>query len=186
MKTRYRHQVPGASSPEHFPLLGRNSALFADRECNQHAAIRVVFQRAQHALPQAQPQAIHLIHKACRIFRQFRVYALDADVTRCANVALQRPRFKVKPVRIHRSMRALQAHGKLPAFPRHQCGWRFFYTCFAIRLVIPGERDAGWDHRRFAVNVQQDFFNIELEPRPAFSQLRQTRDCTDDFDILDF
>ena len=81
--------------------------MLTDGQCDQHATIGVIFQRAQHAVPQRHARTVNLVHEARRIFRQLLVYTLDANVPGRTNVAFQRPGFEIKAVWIHGPVRTL-------------------------------------------------------------------------------
>ena len=131
--------MSSAGPPEYLPLLCRDGTLFTDGERHQYPAIGVILERIQHAIPQRHAHAVHPIHEAGRVDWQLRVHAFGADITGCTNISLQRPRLKIKSVRIHGAVRTLEPYGEMPALPGRQYRHSFLGIGLAISFYVPRE-----------------------------------------------
>ncbi len=164
---------------EDAPLRFGNGALLADRQRDDDSGIRRVGKRRENARPEglARRSTKSVTRPANASSRRLRPFG--AHVPRSAELVLEEPGFDVEAVRVHRSVRPLQADDELPTFSGRDRGDSIRGAAFPD-LRIPGERQpAGNDRAR-----GERALDRERETRAALRGLRQVVDDTDDRDIL--
>src|SRR5438552_4718400 len=115
-------QVTDAGAKENAPLLVGNGAFVADRQRCDHAGVRPALERGEDARANGLAQSLHIIARPARERIEASVALVVANVAGGTQLVLQEPRFDVEAVRVHRPMRALELHGKRPAFTRVKLG----------------------------------------------------------------
>ena len=170
-----------AGAKENAPLLVGNGAFVADRQRCDHAGVRPALERGEDARANGLAQSLHIIARPARERIEASVALVVANVAGGTQLVLQEPRFDVEAVRVHRPMRALELHGKRPAFTRVKLRNLGAGLVFAPRS-IPAEREP----RRHDRAEGDDSLDRERQTRASRSNLRQLVDDADDIDVAAF
>ena len=138
--------------------------------CGEPVAIRLVLEVIEE-LGLAQKN-VSIIGHGC--YGSF-IMTMDVDSTLCLHGRAPAVATGPKRMRPEVAVWTLQAHDEAPAFAGFDRG-------IALRLSIPGQRDAGRDLSARG----QHLLDAEVEARTAFELMRQAVDRADDRDVLAF
>ena len=144
--------MSNARAVEDSPLRLRNRALLADRQRDNHARIRRARQCAHDAFAHRRARALHVVGCAARKRCEPHVRIIVAHVTCRAEAVLQQPRFDIETVRVHRSVRTLEADDQAPALPCDEIRDVVDVAILAA-LRIPRERQMLRNRRAFGFHA---------------------------------
>jgi hypothetical protein len=181
MQPGYGHQVIGARAQKSLPVRLPDSALVTDRQRAQDAGVRSLCQHRIHMVADAFAQAFHQVARPIdQLLQQMTIAALT-HISAGADVAFQRPRLKVKTVRVQTAVRALEPDRQLPALPGTIQGVPGNRTVrlTGIAVDVMRQGNMGRHHRARS----QHALHIELETQAALTLLRQAGNDADHLDI---
>ena len=170
------HQVIYAGAGKHLPLIGGNGALIANRQRHHNAGIGPLAQRCEQtfahrfarSFQQITGSRHHWVHQTRRW--------LGADISGCADAALEHPGFDIESTGIGIAVRPVQAHRHAPALARMQIGQCFLFAW------IPHHGDARWNPRVQGVNP----LYVEAKAHPACARLYHFRNDAGNLDVTTF
>src|SRR5215813_10382616 len=164
------------------PLLVWNRPLVPDRQRRDYTRVRSSPERGEDSIANRLAQPFDIVAWPARERIDAPVCIGFPHIPGRSQIVLEQPGLEIETVRIDRSVRALQAHDKLPALAGMRLRGLALCVAVAVLRCVPCERDP----RRYDRAWRQHPLDLERETRAAIDPLRQLVDDADQLEVMAF